>query len=112
MLSKYQLTADKLQQLGFSNAQLDIYRRCNHGLEKFQRVLCCLITGSKTIEEIIKILKWDHDLRPLASEKLGITSDESSFYFGRPLTQTIKMFGLRVRREPDGSFFLTTSGNP
>jgi len=67
--------------------------------------------GERAVEEIMRVLKWDHDLRPLASEKLRIESDESDFYFGRPMTRTIKMFGLQVRREPDGSFFLTTSEN-
>jgi hypothetical protein len=46
-------------------------------------------------------------VRNFTVKKLGIDSGEMDFYFGRPLTETITMFGLEVVREPDGSFFLT-----
>lgn len=63
--------------------------------------------GRKAVEEILKILRFDHDLRPVAVERLGLDPRETDLLFGRPLIDTIVMFGLEVRREPDGAFFLT-----
>jgi len=54
--------------------------------------------------ELLEILRYDYELRPFISKKLGLPSDEMDFIFGRPLIQTIMMFGLQVIREPDGSF--------
>lgn len=64
--------------------------------------------GEKAVERIIRILKFDHRIRPLVTQRLGIEPDELAFFLGRPLTETLVMFGLKVTREPDGSFFLTS----
>jgi hypothetical protein len=64
--------------------------------------------GEKAVERIIRILKFDHHIRPLVTHRLGIGAEELDFFLGRPLTDTLVMFGLRVTREPDGSFFLTS----
>lgn len=63
--------------------------------------------GERAAEKILQILKFDHDIRWLIPERLSIDSDEIDVILGRPLTETIIMFGLKVVREPDGSFFLT-----
>jgi hypothetical protein len=65
--------------------------------------------GETAVEKILAILKFDHDIRSLTHANLGIDPDELDLIFGRPLTQTIAMFGLKVVREPDGSFLLTLS---
>ena len=63
--------------------------------------------GEKAINNIIELLKFDYYLRPFISKKMGIDSLEMDFLFGRPLIDTITMFGLKVIREENGSFFLT-----
>jgi len=65
--------------------------------------------GEKAVEKILDMLRFDHNIRLLAIERLGIDPDEMDFILGRPLSETITMFGLKVAREPDGSFFLTMS---
>jgi hypothetical protein len=40
-------------------------------------------------------------------KKLGIDLKETDFLFGRPLVATVSMYGLKVERQADGSFFLT-----
>jgi hypothetical protein len=67
--------------------------------------------GDRAIETLIELLKFDYHLRPFVSEKLDIEANQMDFLFGRPLTETITMFGLKVVREPDGAFFLTTLGD-
>jgi len=64
--------------------------------------------GEEAVEEIIEVLKFDYHLRPFVCKKLEIDPGEIEFLFGRPLVDTISQFGLRVIRQPDGSFFLTT----
>jgi Fe-S-cluster containining protein len=65
--------------------------------------------GEKAVKSILELLKFDYKIRLLISERLDIDSVEMDFILGRPFTETITMFGLTVTREPDGSFFLTTS---
>ena len=63
--------------------------------------------GAKAVEDLIALLRFDHELRPFVSEKMGMDFNEMDLIFGRPLTETVTMFGLKVVREPDGSFYLT-----
>ncbi|HIJ40534.1 MAG TPA: YkgJ family cysteine cluster protein [Deltaproteobacteria bacterium] len=65
--------------------------------------------GNRALEKILALLKFDHDLRRMAPEKLGMDPAELDFVFGRPLTDAICLFGLKVMKEKDGSFFLTIS---
>ncbi|MCP4668971.1 MAG: hypothetical protein GY849_21755, partial [Deltaproteobacteria bacterium] len=46
------------------------------------------------------------------SKKMDIAPEEMDFLFGRPLMDTIHMFGLQVMRKSDGSFFLTPLESP
>ena len=66
-------------------------------------------SGERAVEKILGILKFDHDIRVLSPEKLGIDPDHLNLIFGRPLTETISMFGLKVVRDLNGSFLLTLS---
>jgi Fe-S-cluster containining protein len=65
------------------------------------------VKGEAAVEQILDLLKFDYHLRPFVADKLGLNPEEMDFFFGRPLTETITMFGLRVVQEPDGSFILT-----
>jgi len=63
--------------------------------------------GEGAVGKILEALRFDHHIRAFTSKKLGIDLSEMGFLFGRPLTQTITMFGLKVIKKSDGSFFLT-----
>ncbi len=65
--------------------------------------------GSQAIEKILALLRFDHDLRLMVPEKLGISPEELDFVFGRPLMDIISLFGLKLIKEKDGSFCLTLS---
>jgi Fe-S-cluster containining protein len=62
--------------------------------------------GEAAVRKILKILQYDQEIRLLTHEKLAIDSAEMDLLYGRPLTETIHMFGLKVRPEEDGSFLL------
>lgn len=66
-------------------------------------------SGERAVEDILGLLKYDHEIRLLTSKRLDLNPDELDLIYGRPLTETIVMFGLKVVREPDNSFFLTLS---
>lgn len=63
--------------------------------------------GDKVLDEILRVLRFDHQIRPFISKKLDMDTNTMDLYFGRPLTETIAMFGLQVEQKPDGTFFLT-----
>jgi len=80
--------------------------RCSYSrLDGFVRMI--EKKGEEAVERILDLLRFDRHVRIFTREKLGMDSREMDFYFGRPLTETITMFGLQVIREPDGTFFLT-----
>jgi Fe-S-cluster containining protein len=68
--------------------------------------------GEEAIGRILEALKFDHHIRAFTLKKLGIDLNEMDFLFGRPLTETIIMFGLKVIKKSDGSFFLTVLDSP
>ena len=63
--------------------------------------------GENAVKEIIKLLRFDYELRRLVREKLKVKPEHLDFLFGRPMINTIKHYGLEVKREKDGSFLLT-----
>ena len=81
-------------------AQLDRY------VKKIER------DGEAAVEKILQILKFDYEIRLLIPEKLDVDPDEMDLILGRPLMETIVMFGLKVVCEPEGSFFLTSLDSP
>ena len=64
--------------------------------------------GNEAVEKVLGLLKFDHDLRKMVPERLGMEPEELDFVFGRSLTDTISLFGLKVMEE-DGRFYLTIS---
>jgi len=63
--------------------------------------------GKKAVQYLLELLKLDYYVRPSACERFNLDMKEMDFFFGRPLIETVSMFGLKVIRESDGSFFLT-----
>ena len=60
--------------------------------------------SEKAVEKILDLLQYDHYMRPLLMEKLNLAPDAMEFFFGRPLSTTIRMFGFCVKQ--DGDTFL------
>ena len=55
----------------------------------------------KAVGSIVALLQYDHYIRPFLTEKLKVDPNAMDFFFGRPLTTTIRMFGLCVKQEGD-----------
>ena len=85
-------------------------KRCGHAL--LERLVGDIVSkGEEAVQQILDLLKFDYHLRPFVAERLGLKPEEMEFFFGRPLKETITMFGLQVVQDPDGSFTLTTKNN-
>ena len=52
-------------------------------------------------EQILDLLHYDHVVRTFVPEKLKLSPETMDFFFGRPMTTTIHMYGLDVRQEGD-----------
>jgi len=82
-------------------------KRCRYELlEKYIKQIKS--DGEKAVGKILDILKFDYEFRPFMMRKLGLDPKDMDFLFGRPLNETIAMFGFRIVEESDGSFLFTT----
>lgn len=57
--------------------------------------------SDKAVEKILDLLQYDHYIRQFFGERLKLDANVMDFIFGRPLTSTIRMFGLCVKQEGD-----------
>lgn len=53
------------------------------------------------LEEVFDMLQYDTEARPFLLEKLGLPEDVLSLVLGKPMNETISLFGYRVDREGD-----------
>jgi Fe-S-cluster containining protein len=59
------------------------------------------LNGSKkddTLKGILDIIEYDTRIRKLVVQKGGLEPDMTDFLFGRPLTETIRMYGFKVTK--------------
>jgi Fe-S-cluster containining protein len=81
--------------------------RCSH--DELRRVMARLAgTKGQTVEQVLDMLRYDHHVREFAAEHFNLAPDTLDFFFGRPLRQTVHIYGLAVKDQPDGTFLLTT----
>jgi hypothetical protein len=64
-------------------------------------------TKGQTVDEILDILRFDHYVREWVCENLGLKADTLAFFFGRPLKETLFLYGLNLEEQEDGSFLLS-----
>jgi len=84
-------------------------QRCSY--EKLQLMAAEGVCDNRLKKEdaILEIIRYDVHLRRLTAAKGGMDERMLDFIFGRPLTDTIRMFDLALKKE-DGRFRLY--GNP
>jgi len=57
--------------------------------------------AEKAVEKILDLLHYDECTRLFLLEKSNLDPNAMDFFFGRPLTTTIRMFGLCVKKQGD-----------
>ncbi|MFZ5867563.1 MAG: YkgJ family cysteine cluster protein [Thermodesulfobacteriota bacterium] len=81
--------------------------RCSH--DELRRVIARLAsTKGQTVEQVLDMLRYDQHVREFAAEHFNLAPDTLNFFFGRPLRETVHIYGLAVKDQPDGTFLLTT----
>lgn len=80
--------------------------RCSYAL-LHGHVKAIEVVGESAVDGILELLRYDFHMRKFLLENLHLNRDEMDLIFGRPLMETITMFGLKVVREGNGEFFLT-----
>lgn len=49
------------------------------------------------VASVVEIVRYDREIRKLVVEKGNMEADMTDFLFGRPFTETIRMYGYRVK---------------
>ncbi|HMK34319.1 MAG TPA: YkgJ family cysteine cluster protein [Desulfomonilaceae bacterium] len=80
--------------------------RCSYS--EFSRAMARLAaTRGQTVQEIVDLLGYDHYVREFVAEKFELDPETMSFFFGRPLSENLRLYGLKLEPQPDGSFMLS-----
>lgn len=53
------------------------------------------------VNKVIDFLRYDRTIRRFLTNRAGIDPEDLDFLFGRPLSATIRMFGLGVKKDGD-----------
>ncbi|KJU81794.1 protein belonging to Uncharacterized protein family UPF0153 [Candidatus Magnetobacterium bavaricum] len=84
---------------------LDIIRtheeRCSYA--RLAELVGMIRDGKDVVAEVFEALSYDEALRPLLTQKLGIDPGYMPLILGRPLIDTIIMFGYKVEKDQDGN---------
>jgi len=55
--------------------------------------------GKKPLKGILDLIEYDKNIRELVVQKAGLDPELTDFLFGRPITETLKMYGVKIRNE-------------
>ncbi|MBF0537347.1 MAG: YkgJ family cysteine cluster protein [Nitrospirae bacterium] len=91
--------------LAGNDTLLDIVRthedRCSYAM--LAELVGMIRDGSDVVAEVFDALSYDEALRSLLTEKLGIAPSFMPLILGRPLADTIIMFGYKVETDQEGN---------
>ncbi|MCI4625415.1 MAG: YkgJ family cysteine cluster protein [Candidatus Magnetoovum sp. WYHC-5] len=62
--------------------------------------------GTDMVSELFEIIEYDNTLRHFLTEKSGIHEDHLPLLLGRPIIQTIIMYGYRIESNDAGTYTL------
>ena len=79
----------------------DHQQRCAY--TKLKRLLDDLNGNQKdkALQEILELITYDARIRKLAVQKGGLDPEIIDFLFGRPLTETLAIYGITVKKQGD-----------
>ncbi len=85
--------------------------KCSHA--ELKRAMGRLnATRGQTVDEVLDILRFDHHVREWLSENFNLDAETLDFFFGRPLKDTLFLYGLKLEQCEDGSFLLSVPADP
>ncbi|MBF0344014.1 MAG: YkgJ family cysteine cluster protein [Nitrospirae bacterium] len=91
--------------LAGNSVLLDVIRaheeRCSYA--RLAEYVGMIREGKDMVQEVFDALSYDEALRPLLTEKLGVAPEFMPLILGRPLRDTIIMFGYKVEKDQEGN---------
>ena len=86
---------------GLWNLIEDHQKRCSH--ETLKLFIDALDKNKKdeVLNGILDIIKYDAQTRKLVAQKGGLDPEITDFIFGRPITETIKIYGFKIIKQND-----------
>jgi Fe-S-cluster containining protein len=78
--------------------------RCDY--TKIQGLIINLADGKRddARRELLEIIRYDAEIRKLVVSRGGLDADMLDFLFGRPLTKTLRNYGVKVRQIGDNIY--------
>jgi Fe-S-cluster containining protein len=100
---------DRLSILKEAGPVLDIIKqhedKCSH--DELKKAVNQLgTTHGETVQELLELLRYDHYVRQWVMDNYKLDKETLSFFFGRPLKDTLFLYGLKLEQEADGCFML------
>ena len=87
----------------------DHHKRCSY--RKLNILLDILKKNkrNKTLKSTLDIIEYDARIRELVVQKGGLDFEMTDFIFGRPITETIKIYGFKIKKQNDKYCLIPTS---
>ncbi|KJR43518.1 Uncharacterized protein MCHI_000580 [Candidatus Magnetoovum chiemensis] len=79
--------------------------RCSY--DKLTRIVLQIREGKDLVNDVFEIINYDKRIRDIIAEKLGVPVDYIPVLFGRPVVDTIIMYGYKAEEDKDGNLNLT-----
>ena len=83
----------------------DHQKRCAYDMLKIFVDALDKDNRNKALEGILNIIEYDHKIRRLSVQKAKLDPDLTDFMFGRPITETIRIYGIKIE-EKEGKYIL------
>lgn len=83
----------------------DHQARCSYDLLKLHIDALDKDHRNEALEGILNIIEYDNKIRGLSVQKAGLDPDLTDFLFGRPIMETIKIYGIKIK-EKEGKYIL------
>jgi Fe-S-cluster containining protein len=80
--------------------------RCSYELLKYFVDALDKDNRQRALEGIQNIIEYDNQIRDLSVKKAGLDPDLTDFLFGRPIIETIKIYGIKIK-EKEGKYIFT-----
>jgi Fe-S-cluster containining protein len=87
----------------------DHQKRCSY--EKLSLFIDILKKDKKdkALKGILDIIKYDAQIRKLVVQKGGLDPEMTDFIFGRPITETIKIYGFKIKKQGENYRLISIS---
>ncbi|MBF0321109.1 MAG: YkgJ family cysteine cluster protein [Nitrospirae bacterium] len=100
-LTRAELLRGQPELLDIVNAHGD---KCSY--KKLSDLFSAIGDGKDLTGDVLEILGYDTYIRPLLPEKIGVPEEYLDLLLGRPLIDTVIMFGFKVEKDAQGNYCL------